>query len=171
MRNTTEGFLPWWSTQYRHFTQGIIYVSKLNGSGSQYEADSRYFPSHIFNLNRCYSYFLVQEHKPHQKGTKITDTHSWEADFLPSFYSVLHTIMGYHITGFLWISVALWERRQCFSSTLKTRKTCGQIFTTSNFKANFPWQLYLKSLEIQNLPISNSKGGHQLLQKAQGSLF
>lgn len=102
-----------------------------------------------------------------QTASHMMDKKNYKCMYLECLFApVLPIIMGNPFASFLWLFLALWDRRLCFSSILKTKKTCGQIFTTANFKGNFPWQLHLKSLEIQNLPISNSKGGHLLLQKA-----
>lgn len=77
---------------------------------------------------------------------------------LSSSATVLPTLMGNHFAQFLQISFALWERWQCFSSSLQTRKNCGQIFTTANFKAIFPWQPYLKSWSCRTCQLATPKG-------------
>lgn len=91
------------------------------------------------------------QNQPKQKQEKLQtntqQTGKWNPlgkPCLSSSATVLPTLMDNHFAWFLQIYFALWERWQCFSSSLQTRKNCGQIFTTANFKAIFPWQPYLK---------------------------
>lgn len=78
---------------------------------------------------------------------------------LSSSATVLPTLMGNHFAQFLQISFALWERWQCFSSSLQTRKNWSNIHNCQ-LQRNFSMATIPQKLELQNLPISNSKGGH-----------